>query len=293
MLAHVAADFRELTRWDALSGALLDSWSDGPANDFTLLDAEGREPCLAVARWDALTVQPLRTGGGADGDFPGWREAPSRPEVDALAWGTFSDGGLFLAAASPEAVHLLDPGTGRDLRAPLPLGGHAALATVRTASGRCLLVAAGEDDTVSVWRTESAERTLLEREWAGSPASAPISAVIHRSASDATVLVCGNSEGVIHRWDLDTGRALGSPIVLDTLVTGVAVLDHDTGPVLLAAGADERVRRWDWLSGEPAGPPLTGLAVATAVDPDGTPLLALGGEDGHVSVAWGADALAR
>ncbi|MEU6227971.1 hypothetical protein [Streptomyces sp. NPDC047042] len=101
----------------------------------------------------------------------------------------------------------------------------------------------------------------------------------------------------MHRWDLNTGRPNGTPLVTDAesaeAVHAVATATVNGHPTAVTIGRRSvpwgapsgTVRRWDLNTGEPVGAPLVGIpqahTLATAVL-DGRPLAVTGGfDDGH------------
>jgi WD40 repeat protein len=71
-------------------------------------------------------------------------------------------------------------------------------------------------------------------------------------------LVGAGDGGEVHRWDAETGTALGKPLVGHGIsVKCVAAQSLPGGAVMIASGGDDEcVRRWDAATGQALGMPL-------------------------------------
>ena len=172
------------------------------------------------------------------------------------------------------------------------------------AEGRVWLATAGGDHTVRVWdpaTARAAGQALADR-------TGPVYGVCGVPGADESGTVDGRvwlasagADGTVRRWDPVTGRPAGDPLTGHTgAVNGVCAIagTGESGTVdgrvwLASAGADGTVRRWDPVTGRPAGDPLTGhtgavngvCAIAGADETgtlDGRVWLASAGADGTV-----------
>ncbi|MBM9504351.1 WD40 repeat domain-containing protein [Actinacidiphila acididurans] len=175
-------------------------------------------------------------------------------------------GPVLLAADPAGQVLLVSNSNGRDgvcrwdtdtgallWRSSDALGGGNALAAVRLADGRWVVAAAGER---GVARWDGLTGQVL-------PGCEPRDETVWGLASarlldGRAVLVGAGNGGEIHRWDAETGIALGKPLVgHGTSVKCVAVQELPGHTVMIASGGDDGcVRRWDAATGQALGMPL-------------------------------------
>jgi WD40 repeat protein len=107
-----------------------------------------------------------------------------------------------------------------------------------------------------------------------------------RLADGTPVIVIGDSDGYVRRFDALTGAAIGEPVIPHGWPAGqVLPVPVPGGRLILAVERQGRVRRFDARSGEPVGDPgrpwhagCYGLAAAPL--PDGRVILAAAGDDG-------------
>jgi WD40 repeat protein len=107
-----------------------------------------------------------------------------------------------------------------------------------------------------------------------------------RLADGTPVIVIGDSDGYVRRFDAFTGAAIGEPVVLHGWPAAqVLPVPVPGGRLILAVERQGRIRRFDARSGEPVGdrqrPWHAGCyGLAAAPLPDGRVILAAAGEDG-------------
>lgn len=109
------------------------------------------------------------------------------------------------------------------------------------------------------------------------------------------VIVSGELDGTVRRWDLASGGAVGEPLRgHQGWVMSVTLGNLGDRPVIVSGGTDGFVRVWDLASGMPVGDPLRGQQVGghqdwvTAValgNLGDRPVIVSGGGDGTVR-AW-------
>jgi WD40 repeat protein len=205
---------------------------------------------------------------------------PARPGgVGALTSWTTSDGGPRLASSGSDGtIQVWDPEQGVAVGAPLVyVGGSAACPPPSGAakstpppttavSRRSMEAEPLEGPSAGVW-------TLATWEWSG-----------------GRLLVSADEDGVIRRWNPDTGASLGPPLAAHTgWIRDVTLWDAPDGsPRLASAGVDGFVRIWDPVGGTAIGAPLvsqrSGLAALASWPADGGTRLAIAGDDGLISV---------
>ncbi|GIG87365.1 hypothetical protein [Plantactinospora endophytica] len=171
----------------------------------------------------------------------------------------FRDGRPLLATGHKDgAVRVWDADTG--LRIGVDGGvGHGdwinELMVVPTLSGGVVL-SAGGDGTVREWALADGRhrRVCLTREngtW--------INSVATYQDGERTVAAAGDYDGLVHRWDVETGEPVAAPFQANEgSVATVAAI----GGVLLTAGNDGVIRRWDPRTAQRLTPQLTGHASA-------------------------------
>ncbi|MCX5409746.1 WD40 repeat domain-containing protein [Streptomyces sp. NBC_00335] len=152
---------------------------------------------------------------------------------------------------------------------------------------RPVIVSGGNDGTVRVWDLAS-----------GSPVRAPLKT----RAGDVVALACtrhadrpavltghrGHGQDVLRLWDLDTGQAIGGPLLGHTRsVFAASVLPGDAS-LAVTGSADGTVRMWDLDSGHQKGATLTGhtgtVFSAAAGSVHGRPVITTGSSDADVRI---------
>jgi tetratricopeptide (TPR) repeat protein len=90
---------------------------------------------------------------------------------------------------------------------------------------------------------------------------------------DGKAVVTGDGEGVIQRWDAETGGRLGAPLRHPSAVAALDV--SPDGRTVVAGYQDGSARLWDVRTGKPAGPPavLRTALRGVAFRPDGRTFL--------------------
>lgn len=179
-----------------------------------------------------------------------------RPHLAASA--ALVDGRELIAVASGSGVHCFDARTGEPLddpHRPWPVAVNA-LATARLADGRVLLVAAHDDGIARRDATTGADCPPHPDEKTNT-----IWDLVTVPLPDGRVLVAGaGHDWRIHRWDAETGAALGAPLEGHRIsVKAIAVTtlpDAPDRPVLVTGCERGEVRRWDAATGAQLGETL-------------------------------------
>ena len=217
-----------LKMWNAGSGALVRTieLDEGPAGALAVDD----QPRLtghksgAIVLWDLERAEKL-------GVFQ-HQEAP----VSTLAF--TGDGNQFAAASEAGAVTLFDVAkrVGADGRCSRARTAPRRLAGARASA---LLVAAGQDRSIRLWRTDTRS---LARTWRGQ-GEAPSALGI--SPGGRTV-ASGSAAGSVRLWSTTSSRLQRSFKAHQGRVTSLAFAPNDR--LLASAGEDGQVKLWDLRS---------------------------------------------
>jgi WD40 repeat protein len=192
----------------------------------------------------------------------------------AVASLAFTGAASQFAAASPVGgVALFDI---RSPGAPVAaLDDQEGAQSIASARWSGLLVSAGQDRSIRLWRMESRS---LARTWraGGAPTALDITTGGRSTAS-------GNSDGIVQLWSSSTSRLQRSFKAHEGRVTALAFSPNDR--LLASAGHDGLVKLWDFRSGR-AQRVFRGHAepvLAVAFSADGRRLLSAG-QDGVIRV---------
>jgi WD40 repeat protein len=223
--------------------------------------------------------------------------------VVAVATAALPGRPIAVTASDDDMVRVWDLATGTPIAEPLTGPTHrvVAVATAVLPDGRPVAVTGSDDATVRVW--DLATYAPLGRPLTGH--TGRVRAVACAVLPDGRpVAVTGSDDATVRVWDLATGTPLGRPLTGHTgrvraVAVACAVLP-DGRPVAVTGSEDATVRVWDltracrrrpgWLGRDaPFGVPLTihigpVWAMATAVLPDGRPVVVIGSSDGAVRV---------
>ena len=143
------------------------------------------------------------------------------------------------------------------------------------------LAAAGGDNTITLWDTQTHQRV-------GNPLtghSDQVQAVAY--SPDGRTLASGGWDGAVILWDVSTGRQLGDPLTNDA--GSVLSVAFSPDGRTLASAMDETVVLWDVASRARIGRPFTGhtaLVRHVAFSPDGRSI-ASAGDDKRI-ILWDA-----
>ncbi|SEF55418.1 hypothetical protein SAMN05216223_101318 [Actinacidiphila yanglinensis] len=268
-----------VSRWDADSGALVWRSQDAsvggnalaaarPAGGRWVLAAAGED---GVVRWDGLTGQVL-PGCDSGGDAVWGLAATCLPDGRAVLVGAGNGGG----------VHRWDAETGAALGAPLVGHGISVkCVAVQPLTGDTVMIASGGDDGC-VRRWDAATGRAL-----GNPLEASggvVEVVMLPLGGGRTLIAAGDNEGFLYRWDAGSGEPLGHPVEIGAYTVPASAVHLAGRPTLFTFGADEVVRQWHAVTGEPTGGSWKGQAASCAVRADGTVLLATGTFTGDIVV---------
>ena len=107
-------------------------------------------------------------------------------------------------------------------------------------------------------------------------------------SKDGTLIVSGDYDGTVRRWDGSTGESIGEPMYghsdnVDAIVIG------DDGKLIVTGSWDKTVRRWDAINGKAIGKPMEhcGGVEEVAISTDGSVILS-GYKDGSI-IRWNAE----
>jgi serine/threonine protein kinase len=259
--------------WNAGSGMLVRSieLDEGPATAIAVDDRRALTGHKAgvIVLWDLERAEKL-------GVFQNQQSA-----ISALAF--TGDADHFAAAGQVGAVALFD------IRAPSAPptvlegqdGGAQAIASARFSG---LLISAGQDRSIKLWRTDTRS---LARSWRGQGDA--LSAL--DMAAGGRSVASGSTSGSVRVWSASSSRSQRSFKAHEGRVTSVAFGPNDR--LLASAGEDGQVKLWDLRSGRPprvfrghAGP-----VHSVAFSPDGRRVLSAG-QDGVIRV-WSTGAAAQ
>ena len=90
-------------------------------------------------------------------------------------------------------------------------------------------------------------------------------------SADGKTIVSGDYNGTVHRWDAQTGAAIGQPLTGHLSWVSSVAISAD-GKTIVSGSHDRTVRRWDGKTGAPIGQPLTnrlGSVTSVAISADG------------------------
>ncbi|HEY7154949.1 MAG TPA: protein kinase [Gemmataceae bacterium] len=147
--------------------------------------------------------------------------------------------------ALDRSVHLLDSGTGKEVRPPWQSA--AAIGYVSfSPDSRLVVVCAGE--TARLWAIASGKETCPPLKHDGEVLIATIN-------PDATRMATGCKDGAVHVWDLSTGKEVYPPLRHADSVYSIRF--SADGRRLLTASEDSKARVWDTATGQPIGPFIT------------------------------------
>jgi WD40 repeat protein len=156
-------------------------------------------------------------------------------------------------------------------------------------SGAPVAVTGGEDGLLHVWDLSTGahylDREPIETSVDDDEKKTIWSVAAARLPDGRTVAVTGGANGSVRVWDLQSGRAVGEPLVSggEKITAVMTATLTDQRVVLTAADEAGTVRTWDLASGEPVGTTLRcgpGLALGLATAQIGERVLGLAtGED--------------
>ncbi|WP_147982196.1 AAA family ATPase [Streptomyces sp. MS191] len=209
---------------------------------------------------------------------------------------------LMLSAGSDRTIRLWDV---RDGTEHSRFVGHMGPVTALThlPSTPPVLVSAGTDPALRVWHLPT------DRQRVTSPVghTSWVSALARAVVDEREVLISAGADGLLYRWDLESGEPLESPQPLppsgagpfpsprnDTFapsgrtgagrLNAVAVTALEGRPIAVSAGPDGLLRCWDLKRGTPIGEPFTpAMAPVHAVSAtvlNGRALVVSAGADG-------------
>ncbi|MET7473570.1 WD40 repeat domain-containing protein [Streptomyces sp. NPDC005648] len=222
-------------------------------------------------------------------DLDGESETGSRPTGYAPPVREFTtavvDGrSVLVTGGSDEELRIWDLDRGARFGAPLTgLTGSVSTLTTGPVEGRPTLLARGRDKKVLIWDLTTREQLHGRSTTEYTSSSIQFFAVLEGR------FVAVTWQGRV--WDLTASRWIGVPPRQDGAAGALALEVIEGRAVVLTGRGAETVRLWDLATGEPAGPPLTGLTGRTKAGAvgmlDGRPTVVAGGDDRMVRM-WDA-----
>lgn len=233
----------------------------GPRGVIQLWGDDGRSIPVGSAEQPAAGVQAL-----VYTKFHGQRRLLAGGEDEQLRSYRVSEDATLVAEDPEPKCHVLDEWV-RDI-------------AVYAKDGKLRAIAVGDEPGLAIWEIDGNRRTLLD----GIPENGR-SVTTYLKHGDRRQHVVGGVSGNLYA--LDAGDPAPAPQIIDAHVGEVAALAMYRlgGSVrLVSGGADKKVMIWEpdveTLAG--AVPPPSACRVAACAGPDGTPLLAVGGDDGSL-----------
>ncbi|MFN8226748.1 MAG: TIR domain-containing protein [Mycobacterium sp.] len=221
---------------DAASGKVLATHPE-PVDKVAL--GSNKADRLAVARGKTVHISKISTGAQVG--------PPSEAHTDIVASLAFTpDGARLVSGSHDKTLRVWDSATGLPIGEPLT--GHQAEVTLVEVSPDGTLIASGSlDHTVRLWDVAT-----------GHPVGAPIPASDGlltglAFSPDGRSLAVGSTDSTLRIFDVGAART----------VTGTAVAYGPDGAIVTGDSAGA-VRRWDPVTHEPLGPPVTGHAKGIA-----------------------------
>ncbi len=309
MIVSASLD-QTLRRWDAATGQAigepLAGHSDGVASvafspDGKLIVSGSYDNSLRL--WNALTGQAMGE--------------PLTGHEDVVGSVAFSpDGRLVVSGSADATLRLWDVATGKPIGDPLRRHRQAVHSVAFSPDGK-LVVSGSGDHAVRLWDVDTRKQIgeslkghtdevtgvtfsrdgtqiysssfdMTLRRWiafdeisggrAFKGASASLQSVAFSPAPDGKMIASGGRDELVHRWDANTGAAIGKPLAGHAGAIYSMAFSPD-GKRIASAGEDMALRQWDADSGAPIGSPLVGhggTIYGVAFSPDGTRLLSAG-----------------
>jgi WD40 repeat protein len=265
--------------------AVLAARTVGTADKCVWLASAGADGTVRI--WDPITGQPV--GPAMTGHVgPVWSVCAVKAANET---GTADRDEWLASAGADGTVRIWDPITGQPV-GPVFTGHFGTVSKVAAipgidetgmADGRVWLASAGADTTIRIWDPAT-----------GCPVGDPIrghtgsvqsvcaipNAETTGGSNRSIQLASVGADGMVHLWDLASGRPIGQPLVghagevfkVISILGAGGVADSATPVWIVAAGDDGTVRIWAAADGSPIGEPLGGPSAAVASIHDlGTP----------------------
>lgn len=215
-------------------------------------------------------------------------------QVQSIVVGAIDGHPVVLTASADGTARVWDFVTRRQLGAALSAHRRTVWdADLGELKGRPVAITGGDDKAVHVWDLSEVLHGGDAR-LDGSPLIGPsqaVTAVCLARLDDRTVALVGDRSGMLSRWDVESRRQIGEPVIAHVyyLRSGVAsavVGEFDGRPVALTSGRRE-ARLWDLRTLQQLGHPLRGHVE------DITAAAFTGRADTSLAVTVGQDRTAR
>lgn len=236
--------------------------ADQPAASCLAFSPDGLTLAVGSYKPRELRFRETRTG-KARGE-----PVPFETGIEVIRYS--SDGATLAVAAN--AVHLLDPATGKAMGSPLP---HRSIRDLAFSPDGKRLASAGNDTRCIIWSLATGRAAqVIEHPHQ----------VSHAAFSADGQMVATSSVGVCRLWDAVTGRPLAQPLEDD----GNVAFSSD-GRTLATGSLNGPVRLWGLDTGGPLSRslPHADLIRAAAFSPDGKTVVT-GAQDGKAQL-WNVE----
>jgi hypothetical protein len=184
-----------------------------------------------------------------------------RKSVWAVASARLPDSRVVVAAGDAEAnVAWWDAATGEllDKSGIVDPGVVRSMQAVRLPDDRVRFAAVGNRGTLQLWDGAGGDPTEVIRSENGLVWSM-VALTLPGSSGPTAVLFTVGDDGLVRRWNAETGKSIGQPFGGQGAVRAMAVGPPvDDRPTLLTGGDDGTVDRWDAETGERIGSPMQG-----------------------------------
>ena len=185
-----------------------------------------------------------------------------RGPVYAVAAAAEPDGRWrIFTVGSDKLIRSWDADTGAETTFTAPVSSHEVrFLAAADAGGTAMLVYATDSAVARVDRTSGTEIGGVRPPPGVRWTRVRLGAVGLLDDPGLPLVIAGDTQGAIFRWDLRTGEPVGDPLTgHEGAVWSVGATRLADGRAIIVSGGDDAtVRRWDAATGDPIGPAMTG-----------------------------------